>query len=126
MANATSMAVSFDVAEQEDVFIARFSREKQANLDVLEDEETCNGLTLVIGKDSDPLSGYTPSAPQEHTLKNWTLTWMISRHPIGAERLHLRIRHSKKMCPSFMSTEGSSMRELVLNIANEIPKSEQW
>ena len=38
MANATSMAVSFDVAEQEDVFIARFSREQQADLDVLEDE----------------------------------------------------------------------------------------
>ena len=95
MANATSMAVSFDVAEQEDVFIARFSREQQADLDVLEDEETCNGLTLVIGKDSDPLSGYTPSAPQEHTLKNWTLTWMISRHQTGCAGCHAEYGHGR-------------------------------
>ena len=122
MANATSMAVSFDVAEQEDVFIARFSREQQADLDVLEDEETCNGLSLVIGKDSDPLSGYTPSAPQEHTLKNWTLTWMISRHQTGAERLHLRLRHNKKTCPTYMSTDASSNGALVLNVANGMPE----
>lgn len=78
----------------------RFSPVNGRTVEVLDEDDSNDKYHVFLIGDPEVFgTRYRPTAPQQGTMGEWTMTWSVERSEEGYERIRLRVAHQQDGAP---------------------------